>query len=251
MAQIRLQKAMAQAGFASRRGAEVLIREGRVRVNGEVATGLGARVDPETDKIEVDGKRGNAVESLYRILLKPRACLSTLTKVTGQDGPRPTLQRFVPDRDLGWKVVAPLDFPAEGVILLTTDGEMADHLSRGGGRLTMTYHLKFQGSVGDAEIGRLLRGWTFERRAIRPIAAETIATTGKNTWVELAVREQRPRAIKACGDAIRRAVLKISRVKLGPFSFEGLKMGEYRDLSKAEVAALRRSATAKAEPVDD
>jgi 23S rRNA pseudouridine2605 synthase len=242
---------MAQAGLASRRGAEVLIREGRVRVNGAVATGLGARVDPDSDRIEVDGKVASAAASLYRILLKPRACLSTLTKVSGQDGPRPTLQRYVTDLDLGWKVVAPLDFPAEGVILLTTDGAMADDFARGGGRLTMTYHLKFQGSVGDTEIGHLLRGWTFERRAIRPIAAEAIATTGKNTWVELAVREQRPRAIKACGDAIRRSVLKISRVKLGPFSFEGLKMGEYRDLSKAEVAALRRAAAGKSEPSEE
>jgi 23S rRNA pseudouridine2605 synthase len=186
------------------------------------------------------------------LLLKPRNCLSTLTPPKPSErkaeGPvRDTLVRYVRDREIGWQVVAPLDFLAEGVILLTTDGELADSMSRGGGKVPMTYHIKFQGKVGDEEIGRLLRGWKWERRTLRPESAVALATTGKNTWVEVVVRESRPRVIKSAGDVIRKSVLKISRTRLGPLSFEGLRMGEGRDLSKTEVGALRRAAGIGAE----
>jgi pseudouridine synthase len=143
---------------------------------------------------------------------------------------------------VGWKVVAPLDFPAEGVVLLTTDGELAERMSRGGGHIPMGYHLKFQGSVGNAELERLRKGWKWNGRAVKPISVDPLATTGKNTWVEMAIAETRPRVLKVAGDVIRRSLLKVSRVRLGALSFEGLKMGEGRDLNKAEIAALRSAA---------
>jgi 23S rRNA pseudouridine2605 synthase len=244
---MRLQKYLAQAGVASRRRAEELIKAGAVRVNGAVVDSLGAGVDVDRDEVEVDGKRVRLAAAAYRLVLKPRACLSTLAdpkpSERGESGEvRDTLARYVHDREMGWHVVAPLDFPAEGVVLLTTDGELADAMARGGGKVPMTYHLKFQGRVGDEEVGRLLRGWKWERRSVKPDVVTALATTGKNTWVEVGVRESRPRVIKAAGDSIRKTVLKISRVRLGPVSFEGLGMGESRDLTKAEVSALRRAA---------
>jgi 23S rRNA pseudouridine2605 synthase len=252
---MRLQKFLAQAGVSSRRRAEELIRGGKVRVNGQAVTTLGTSVDPGKDRVELEGKRVHVEEPLYRVLLKPRGCLSTLeqepqrgpvrgkpARPAGEDAKRPTIARFIPDRALGWKVVAPLDFLAEGVILLTTDGELADRLSRGGGLLPMTYHIKYQGQVGDQEIGRLLRGWKWDRRTVKPESAVALATTGKNTWVEMIVREARPRVLKVSGEAIRRQVLKISRVRFGPFSFEGLAMGGFRDLNKKEAKGLRRAA---------
>lgn len=247
---MRLQKFLAQAGIASRRRAEELIKAGLVRVNGAVVDSLGFGVTVDKDEVEVDGKRARLAPAFYRLLLKPRACLSTLAdakpsarQAGGPANPvRDTLARYVHDREIGWQVVAPLDFPAEGVLLLTTDGDLAEHLSRGGGQVVMTYHIKFQGKVGDEEVGRLLRGWRWERRTVKPEQVVALATTGKNTWVEVVVRESRPRVIKAAGDAIRKSVLKISRTKLGPLSFEGLAMGESRDLSKSEVSALRRAA---------
>jgi 23S rRNA pseudouridine2605 synthase len=248
---MRLQKYLAQAGVASRRRAEELIRRGEVRVNGEPVDQLGTQVDAENDRVEVQGRRVRPAAPMYRLLLKPRGCLSTLSAPDGEKkkragaGPteaRPTLDRFVPDREVGWQVVAPLDFPAEGVVLLTTDGGLAQVLGRGGGKVAMTYHIKYQGTVGDEEVGKLLRGWRWNRRPVKPESAVALATTGKNTWVEVVVRETRPRVLKASGEAIRKSVLKISRVKLGPLSFEGLTMGQSRDLSRAEVNALRRAA---------
>jgi 23S rRNA pseudouridine2605 synthase len=87
-----------------------------------------------------------------------------------------------------------------------------------------------------------MKGWRWDDIPVRPTAVQAIATTGKNTWVEIVVTESRPRALKAGGDLIRHSVLKISRVRLGIISFEGLKMGGWRDLSKGELGDLRRSA---------
>ena len=106
----------------------------------------------------------------------------------------------------------------------------------------MTYHLKLQGAVGEEELTRLAKGWRWEQIPVKPLAVESLATTGKNTWIQMVVPEIRPRALKAAGDLLRHSVLKISRVRLGRISFEGLEMGGWRDLSKSEVAELRESA---------
>jgi 16S rRNA U516 pseudouridylate synthase RsuA-like enzyme len=106
----------------------------------------------------------------------------------------------------------------------------------------MTYHLKFQGKVTDDEVARLLRGWKWEGHLVRPQRVEAIATTGKNTWVEMVVAESRARVLKAAGETIRHTLLKISRVRLGSISFEGLKMGGFRDATKQEVKALLHDA---------
>ena len=242
MAKIRLQKLLAQAGVASRRRAEDIIRAGEVTVGGAVVTELGISVDPQHDRVEVHGKRVRPEEPQYRVILKPRDCLTTLAKPAAGAADRATLARFIPDVEIGWTVVAPLDFLAEGVVLLTTDGALAARMSRGGGHVPMTYHLKFQGKMGDDEIARLLRGWKWDGRLVRPTKVEAIATTGKNTWVEMVVAESRPRVIKAAGETIRHTVLKISRVRLGEISFEGLKMGGFRDVTKKEVKSLLHDA---------
>ena len=234
---MRLQRYLAQAAVASRRRAEQLIASGVVTVNGRVVTTPGVVV-ADRDRVEVDGKRVLRVDPVYRVLLKPRECLATL----GDMGERPTLRRYLHNPEPGLAVVAPLDYPAEGVVLLTTDGELAAAISKRGQKVPMTYHLKMQGKVGDDELGRLARGWRWENVAVRPVAVQALATTGKNTWIEITVAEARPRALKAAGDIIRHSVLKISRVRLGNISFEGLKMGGWRDLSKGELADLRQRA---------
>lgn len=242
MAKVRLQKLLAQAGIASRRRAEDMIRAGEVKLAGKVVTELGIKVDPNQERVEVQGKRVRPEIPQYRVLLKPRGCLATLAPAKADTAERRSLARFIPDIEVGWQLVAPIDFLAEGVVLLTTDGALAARMSRGGGHVPMTYHLKFQGKVGDDEIARLLRGWKWDGRPVKPSKIEAIATTGKNTWIEMVVAESRPRVLKAAGETIRHTLLKISRVKLGEISFEGLKMGSYRELSKKEVKSLQHDA---------
>jgi 23S rRNA pseudouridine2605 synthase len=233
---VRLQKFLAQAGVSSRRRAEALIASGAVRVNDVVVTTLGSNVGSH-DRVEVDGRRVTADAPIYRLMLKPRACLATLAPT----GARPTLARYMRDAEPGWQVAAPLDFPAEGVLLVTNDGAVAQALTKTG-RVSMTYHLKFQGLVGDNDVERLARGWTWEGRRVSPEKVEQLAVTEKNSWVEMVVGETRPRALKAAGDIIRHSLLKISRVRLGGLSFEGLRMGGWRDLTKVEAADLRKRA---------
>jgi 23S rRNA pseudouridine2605 synthase len=234
---VRLQKFLAQAGVSSRRKAEALIASGAVRVNGEAVTTLGTSVSATKDRVEVNGRRVVPETPIYRLLLKPRACLATLAK----SGARPTLARYLRDAEPGLQVVAPLDFPAEGVMLLTTDGELAQAMGKRN-KVSMTYHLKLQGLVGDDAIMRLARGWRWEGRPVKPVSIDRLAATERNTWIEMVIPEMRPRALKAAGDLIRHSLLKISRVRLGGLSFEGLAMGGWRDLTKAEVSDLRKRA---------
>jgi 23S rRNA pseudouridine2605 synthase len=235
---MRLQRFLAQAGVSSRRRAEELITSGAVKVNGVVVSTLGSTVGAK-DRVEVEGRRVVAETPVYRLLLKPRDCLSTLSKT----GERPTIARFLKDMEPTWQVVAPLDFHAEGVVLITTDGELGQAITKGKpGNVPMTYHLKIQGKIKDADIGRLLNGWRFEGRPVKPMTVEPIASTDKNTWIEMVVAETRPRALKGGCEWVKHSLLKISRVRFGGLSFEGLKMGEWRDLSKSEVSDLRKRA---------
>src|SRR5882724_5166040 len=123
---MRLQKFLAQAGVSSRRQAESLISTGAVSVNGQVVTTLGTAIEAGSDRVEVNGRRVHVEKPIYRLLLKPRACLATLQP----SGARPTLRRYLRDPEPGLQVVAPLDFPAEGVVLLTSDGELAQAMSK-------------------------------------------------------------------------------------------------------------------------
>jgi 23S rRNA pseudouridine2605 synthase len=238
---LRLARFLAQAGVASRRKAEALIASGAVRVNGVVVDSLGSNVAPSKDRVELNGRRVFADAPIYRLLLKPRGCLATLARSTE----RPTLARYVRDPEPGLEVVAPLDFPAEGVVLLTSDGELRQAMAKGNkrkGGVPMTYHIKLQGLVGKDALERLSRGWRTDGGSVKPISIEPLAATEKNTWIEMVVAEPRPRALKAGGDLIRHSVLKISRVRMGGLSFEGLAMGGWRDLTKAEIGDLRRRA---------
>jgi 23S rRNA pseudouridine2605 synthase len=235
---MRLQRYLAQAGVSSRRQAEHLIATGAVKVNGVVVNTLGSTVGGK-DWVEVNGRRVVPETPIYRLMLKPRACLSTLSKT----GDRPTLAQYLRGAEPGLQVVAPLDFPAEGVVLLTTDGELAQAITKGKpGEVVMTYHLKLQGMIKDEDLGRLLKGWRYEGRPVKPISVAPLATTDRNTWIEMVVAETRPRALKGGCEWVKHSLLKISRVRLGGLSFEGLAMGGWRDLSKSEIKDLRKRA---------
>jgi 23S rRNA pseudouridine2605 synthase len=237
---VRLSRYLAQAGVSSRRRAEHLIATGAVKVNGVVVSTLGSTVGGK-DRVEVDGKRVLPEAPIYRLMLKPRLCLSTL--VPHEKADRPTLLRYLRAAEPGLQVVAPLDFLAEGVVLLTSDGELAQAITKGKpGKVPMTYHLKLQGLVRDEDVGRLLKGWRWEGRPIKPVSVAPLATTEKNTWIEMVVAETRPRALKGGCEWIRHTLLKISRVRFGGLSFEGLAMGGWRDLSRSEIADLRKRA---------
>jgi len=204
---VRLQKLLAAAGVASRRRAEELIAAGAVTVDGKVITTLGVQVKERRDRVEVNGRRVHVEDPLYRLLLKPRGCLATLTRpnpdksAPRENVARPTLARYVPDASWAGTWWAPLDFLAEGVIL-------PDHRRRSGRthvawRRARAHDLPPEISGHDGRIragASCSRGWRFNSAPVRPIKVEALATTGKNMWIdnggarEPAARASRPRA---------------------------------------------------------
>ncbi len=242
----RVQKVLSRAGIASRRKAEDLIRSGRVTVNGEVCT-LGVRVDPERDWVKVDGRTVLRPRAHHTILLnKPSGYLTTVSDPEG----RKTVLDLVPPRfRRGLFPVGRLDLQTEGVLLLTTDGELAEKVTHPRHGCTKTYRVKVRGIPADSVLTRLRAGIVLDRKRTAPIelaAWRQARTRGKrqltnNSWWTVVLGEGRNRQIREMFDRVGHPVLKLKRIAVGPISATGLPVGACRELEAEEVAALRGS----------
>jgi 23S rRNA pseudouridine2605 synthase len=228
----RLQKILSAAGVASRRKAEDLIREGRVSVNGAVVRELGAKADPQTDHIRVDGRRLRFPERIYLLLNKPRGVVSTVSDPQH----RVTVTELVPRAHRVYPV-GRLDYQTEGLILLTNDGEFARALMRAGG-VPKVYHVKVKGTVADDVIGRLRAG--IRLPGGDRVAAESIRRLrgGANSWYEVTLKQGRNHQIRRMLEAVGHPVSKLRRVAIGFLNDAGLPVGQHRALTAGEVARL-------------
>lgn len=236
----RLQKIIAHAGFASRREAESMIREGRVTVNGRVVTELGSKADPARDHIKVDGKLITRPEAhRYILLYKPREVMTTVEDPQGRrtviDLIKGVRERIYP--------VGRLDFHSEGLILLTNDGDLAFKVSHPQHGSVKTYHVKVRGVPEERLIGKLERGITIDGKRTLPCEIKRMKTTGKgddagNSWYEVKLREGRTQQIRKMFQAVGHPVSKLRRVAIGPLSDPRLGPGDYRELTKTEVKML-------------
>lgn len=237
MAEIRLQRYLAQAGVASRRRAETLISEGKVRVNGKRVTELGVKVRPGKDTVDVDGRRVQPEERLYLILNKPKGYVTTVADPQG----RKTVMELLP-RNLPAKVVpvGRLDFYTEGVLLFTNDGDLAAGLMHPRGHVEKTYNVKIRGGVTDEQVQKLRDGVRIDGRKTLPAKVDRLRYTGTHTWLVITIREGRSRQIHKMADAVRLQVIKLSRVAFGGITYFGLKVGQARALTPDEVDLLRK-----------
>jgi 23S rRNA pseudouridine2605 synthase len=236
----RLQKIIAHAGFASRREAEVMIREGRVTVNGRVVTELGTRANADRDHIKVDGKLiTHAEPHRYILLYKPKEVMTTVEDPQGRrtviDLVRGVRERIYP--------VGRLDFHSEGLVLLTNDGELAFKVSHPTHGSVKTYHVKVRGVPEQRLIDKLQRGITIDGKRTLPCEIARVKTTGKtedegNSWFEVKLREGRTQQIRKMFKAVGHPVSKLKRVAIGPISDPKLTAGVWRELSKQEVKML-------------
>jgi 23S rRNA pseudouridine2605 synthase len=261
----RLQKIIAAAGIASRRKAEELIAQGRVTVNGQVVTELGTKADAEQDHIKVDGKllRGPR-RHVYLLLNKPKGYVTTVSDPEG----RPTVMDLV--RDAGERIypVGRLDYASEGLLLLTNDGELANHLTRAASHVPKTYLVKVSGQPAEEDIHKLRRGvriggrpgtrlYPGERKAgarQEPRRVEPVHTAparirmikeAENPWYEVTLTEGKNRQIRRMFEEIGHHVEKIKRVGYGPLQLD-VEPGQFRELSPREVQSLRRSEPTRA-----
>jgi 23S rRNA pseudouridine2605 synthase len=236
----RLQKIIAHAGFASRREAETMIREGRVTVNGKVITEMGAKADPARDHVKVDGKLITKPEDhRYILLYKPREVMTTVDDPQGRrtviDLIKGVRERIYP--------VGRLDFHSEGLILLTNDGTFANTVAHPKHGSVKTYHVKVRGVPEQRIVEKLERGITIEGKRTLPCEISRMKTTGKgddegNSWYEIKLREGRTRQIRRMFQAVGHPVSKLRRVAIGPLSDPRLTPGDYRELTSKEVKML-------------
>jgi len=239
---MRLQRFLAQAGIASRRKAEELIVDGKVRVNGRPATELGTKVDPDRDKIVVAGKRVQAQPQAHILLCKPKGYVSTLSDPEG----RKTVMELLGERGRGLYPVGRLDYHTDGVLLLTNDGDLAHALMHPSRSVPKKYHAKLKGDVTAETIQRLRDGVTLDDgHKTREAEVRLLARTGKHTWLEITIKEGHNRQIHRMAEAVGHALLKLSRVAYGGIDVGSLKPGDWRPLKPAEVDSLREQAGAR------
>jgi len=237
---LRLNKVLARSGSASRRGADQLIRDGRVSVNGEIVRTLGVRVDPARDTIRVDGRRIRPapVVNTYMMLNKPRGYLTTVADPLG----RPTIIDLVDRPSARIYPVGRLDFDSEGLLLLTDDGDLARDLMHPRSAVPKTYVVKIRGMPDAAEVDRLRTGMILDGRATRPARVRLMRTTERHAWVEITVTEGRNRQVRRMFDAVGHPVLKLRRTSYAGLRLGSLLVGKARRLTAREVAGLRRAA---------
>jgi 23S rRNA pseudouridine2605 synthase len=229
----RLQKVLAAAGLGSRRACEILIEEERVTVNGEVAV-LGRRVDPETDRVEVDGLRVPTRPGLVTYLLnKPRGVVTTASDPQG----RPTVVDLVPAEPRIFPV-GRLDTDTEGLLLLTNDGDLAHRLTHPSFGVEKEYLAQVDGSPTPAELRRLRHGIELEDGMTAPAKASLTAPGA----VRLVIHEGRNRQVRRMLEAVGHPVTRLVRTRIGPLADRRLKPGEWRVLDIEEVRALEAAA---------
>lgn len=234
---MRIQRALARSGVASRRAAETLIEEGRVEVNGERAT-IGQTVDPDRDAITVDGLRikppEGTADARWVVLHKPSGYMTTRSDPQG----RPTVFELVRDHP-GLTYVGRLDLLTEGVLLLTTDGEAAHLLTHPSREVERTYVAQVRGDADEA-VERALEGVELEDGPVRARDAKA-RYLGRGRWeFEVTIAEGRNREIRRLCEALGLTVDKLLRTRFGPIDLGELPAGQSRALTMRERASLDR-----------
>jgi len=243
----RLQKILSAAGVASRRTAETLIEQGRVTVNGKTVTALGTKADAGADDIRVDGRRVKAAgRRRYILLYKPRGYITTRS----DPEQRPTVIDLLAKGGVREYVypVGRLDYDSEGLLLLTSDGDLAAHLTHPRHGIEREYEVRVKGVPDAHDLERLSRGISLEGRRTAPAAVDMTkvvdAESGPQALLSFVIQEGRNRQVRNMCDAIGHPVVRLRRVRIGPITDDRIRPGEFRDLTPGEIASLRTPARA-------
>lgn len=243
---MRLQKFLARAGVDSRRHCERLILDGRVSVNGQVARELGTKVDPARDAVAVDGRAVSLGESPVTFMLnKPAGMLTTMDDPQG----RPCVAQLgLFSQHPGLFPVGRLDKDTTGILLATNDGALGYRLSHPRYHVDKTYVAHVRGEVTQAQAQRLRDGVAIHdassgREVVTSPAKVRVLGSGKGGSVlEITIHEGMNRQVRRMCKAVGHPVLQLERTAMGPLRLDGLQPGEWRELSAAELEALRRAA---------
>jgi pseudouridine synthase len=240
---VRLQKILSHAGVSSRRVAEELIRQGRVEVNGQVASELGTRATPGVDDIRVDGRRLKlGGDRKYYLMYKPRGVVSTRSDPEQRSTVIEVLARagvkgyFYP--------VGRLDYDSEGLIILTNDGDLAERVTHPKHELERAYEVRVAGLPDARDLERLGRGIVIDGRRTLPALVRVIRTypdkAEPQALVEVVIKEGRNRQVRRMFEGTGHPVMELRRTRIGPITDRRIKPGQVRELTAAEVRALTK-----------
>lgn len=232
----RLQKVIARAGISSRRKAEELIKEGRVKVNGKVVTELGVKVSP-SDKVEVNEIPLEKEVPVYFLLYKPRGVISSVSDEKG----RKVVTDFFPAIKERIFPVGRLDYDTSGLLLLTNDGEFANLLMHPKNEIEKVYVAKVKGLPLRENLKKLEKGIRLEDGKTAPAKVKLLSTDKKKqtSIVEIIIHEGKNRQVRRMFEAIGHEVLKLKRERYGFLTLTGLRAGEARELTTHEMKQLR------------
>lgn len=238
MEKVRLQKYMADAGVASRRKSEELIAKGHVKVNGKLITEMGVKVDNH-DRIEVDGVPMEEEKKRYILMYKPRGVISAVS----DDKDRKVVTDLLED-DVRERVypIGRLDYDTSGLLLLTNDGDFANYLMHPRYHVDKTYIAKVEGILTTEEIRKLengikLKGYTTAKAKVRVMSKDK---KKNSSIVRMVIHEGHNHQVKNMFDAVGHKVEKLSRESYDFLTLDGLVSGQYRDLTRLEVATLKK-----------
>ena len=231
----RLHKILAQAGIASRRSAEQLIRDGRVRVNGEVVLAMGLKVDPERDTVAFDGKPIELAQpTIYVLLNKPAGYVTTMADPQG----RPTVADLVADMPQRLFPVGRLDLETEGALLMTNDGELGNFVLHPRYNVNKTYEALVTGSPAPERLRLLERGLEIDGVRTSPAAIRVLERRGGQTLVEVVIHEGKKRQVRKMFQAINHRVVHLRRTAYGSLRLGALPSGKYRFLSPNDLKKI-------------
>jgi 23S rRNA pseudouridine2605 synthase len=234
MAQLRLNKIIADAGVTSRRGADELIESGRVTVDGVIIREMGTKFDPALVEVMVDGETiKRTLSKSYLVLHKPKGVLSTMFDPDG----RPSLDDFIDLRKERLFHVGRLDKDSEGLILLTNDGDLTFRATHPSFGLEKTYIIEFDGVLPQGIDKVLLKGVELEDGMGRVLSYRQISPR----WIEVSIHEGRYHIIRRLMEAVGVDVLRLVRTKFGPISLGDTPEGRWRDLNKTELLNLQKA----------
>jgi len=232
----RLQKVMAHAGIASRRKSEEIIAAGRVKVNGEIVTEMGTKVDPHKDIIEVDGKKISKEKKVYYKLYKPTGYVTTVDDPQGRD----TVLDLVDDTKQRIYPVGRLDMDSSGLLILTNDGDLTYKITHPSHELDKEYEVVVNGKLDSDNLNKFRQGLNLEEGKTSPARIYKINEDSKNTAYKVIIHEGMNRQVRRMFEVLGFNVVSLKRVRIGNITLGSLRPAEYKQISNENLKDLLR-----------
>ncbi len=240
---IRINKFVASCGEVSRRKADELIMAGRVQLNGEVA-GIGDQVDPQTDRVTLDGKELGSQEHIYLAMYKPENVLTTMHDPQG----RRCVRDLIPKQYLGVVPSGRLDYDASGLLLLTNDGDLSNYIHHPSHSMPKTYIIRVTPQADPAQIQQMEQGVMLDGRQTRPAKVKLLRHQGNSSTLKVTLKQGLKNQLKRMGTAVGLKVTAIKRISIGPINLDDMQPGETRLLKNSELKSIYKMINPQKKP---